>query len=330
MTLDLRRAPAFIRRHLEAQVNMPSIRVQGFFEVDLIDAKSGVIKRHLEFKNLITNAALDAMYNTSVNAMISWAAVGTSSTAPTNGDTTLGAEIAPAVSNRTNNNGSVAITDTYTAGPPDYWEHVQNYLFVEAQANGNLTEIGLFTGSSGGTMWTRQLLKDGTGTPTVITKTATDQLRIIYKVRIYPPTADNTGTVTISTVNYDYITRAAFAASANWGFGMIAGGPSYGRTQTSFAYSGALGARTAGPAGSNVGNTSVSSLAYVSGNYYYDMTNIWDPSIANFGAGGIPSVGIMDSSSFGRAFQTGFTPFLPKDNTKRLTLVHRISWGRYP
>lgn len=317
-------------RTIEALIEPPTMRMEGFFTVELIDAKTQRVKRRLDFKNLITNAALDAYATSAVTSLLTYAGVGTGGTAPANTDTTLQAEIAPTTTNRTNNNGGIAAADAYTAGPPDYWERTLTYLFVETQGNGNLTEIGLFSATSGGTMWTRQLLKDGTGTPTVITKTASDQLRVTYKLRTYPPNADVTGNILISGTNYAYTLRAANVTSGfTWQQGFLVGGPTYAKTQPATAWSGALAARTTQPTGTSSQGT-VSTAAYVGGNYYMDSTYVWDTTVANFGAGGIPAITFYQAASYGPNFQCGFAPALPKDNTKKLTLIFRNSWGRYP
>src|SRR5689334_18541550 len=110
------------------------IGIQGFFTVELIEAATGRVKRRLEFKNLITNAGLDALNNTSVDTLInSYMGVGTNATAPANTDTALGAEITPASSNRSNSTGGIA--EVFGAGPSNaYWYRKITRLFVETQA----------------------------------------------------------------------------------------------------------------------------------------------------------------------------------------------------
>jgi hypothetical protein len=326
------------------------IGFSAYFTVELIDAATGRVKRKLHFKNLITDAALNALNNTTVGTFIGGSGTlgfmgcGTGAVAPTNADTTLGAEIAPASSNRTNSNGGIG--EVFGAGPANaYWFRKTTYNFVEAQANGNLTEIGLFTASSGGTMWCRQLLKDGTGTPTVVVKTAADQLRVTYEVRFYSPADVTVNPIAISGTNYSVTTRAIHIdGSRLWGhdntnFSVMVGFKGDNANSVNMINSidtNVLAAQTAAnPVGSIFQPTSVTKSAYVAGNFFLDYTVIWDPGVSNpvGGVGGVLFRCDLGGSTITTAncqFQMAFTPKLPKDNTKRLTLVMRLSWGRGP
>ena len=321
--------------------------LSGYFTVELIEAATGRVKQRLQFKNLIVDAALDALNNTTINTFLAgFMAVGTGAVAPANANVALGAEIAPSSSNRTNSNGGIA--EVFGAGPANaYWFRKLTFNFVETQGNGNLTEIGLFTAVSGGTLFCRQLLKDGAGVPTVVVKTALDQLRVTYEIRFYSPTPDVTvNPLAISGTNYSITTRAIHISdNRSWGhdggaFSVFVGfkGDNANSTiawnaidtNTLAASSGANPA-----AGSATVPTSVAKSVYANGNFWLDYTIIWDPGIAN-PVGGIGGV-IMTAELNGNTtsvtkcqFQMAFTPKLPKDNTKRLTLVLRLSWGRGP
>lgn len=338
-----------IKRDLKIHANL-HFGFSGFFTVELIEAATGRVKRRLEFKNLITDAGLNALNNTPISTWIGGAGTqgfmgcGTGAAAPANADTTLGAEISPASSNRTNSNGGIA--EVFGAGPANaYWFRKVTYNFVEAQANGNLTEIGLFSAVTGGTMFCRQLLKDGTGTPTVVVKTAADQLRITYEIRFYSPADVTVNPIAISGSNYSVTTRAIHIDVARrWGhdnsnFSAMVGFKGNNANSTSAITAtdiNTLVAQTAAtPAGTLFTPTSVAMAAYVAGNFFLDYTIIWDPGVAN-PVGGIGGV-LLDAELTGNTvgntncqFQMAFTPKLPKDNTKRLTLVLRLSWGRGP
>lgn len=313
-------------KYPEIGIDLPKVGLKGHFKVELI-SRAGIIKRTLEFDNLITDAGLNGLAtNGPTHNLISYAGVGTGSTAPAVSDTGLVAEIALASANRTLANGGIADTFTYTSGTPDFYSLVRTYLFDFSQGNGNLTEIGLFNTSSAGTMWTRQLLKDGTGTPTTIVKTSADQLRVTYTLQLYPLQADVVDTITISTVSYTTTIRAANVGITS--------------QYASFLYYGAAGAtiransvgitaRTTEPITDAITSSTDTSGAYVAGNFYIEHTSVWNSSIANFGAGGIPSFTCFRNPN-GAIMQLGVSPAFAKDNTKQLTLVTRVSWGRYP
>lgn len=310
------------------------VLIEGRLTVQLINAASGIIIREEQFANLITNAGLDSLGNTAkqfnfwAQGNNAYCGVGTGSTAPANTDTTLVTEIAPASSNRTQSDGSAGITTAYVTGPPDYWWWKRTWLFVEAQANGNLTEVGVFDAVTAGAMFMRQLLKDSGGAPTTIVKTSAEQLKIIWEFRIYPPVSDVAEVVTISGTAYTITHRAMGASSANdWGrLGTLFPSSNAGR-----AYEVAtLQSRTAaGVTTSGVDSSSQSYAAYVSANYYRDLTLLWEPGIANF-AGGIGRITTLPAffAASSHVFQSSFSPAFTKDNTKRLTLVVRIAWGR--
>lgn len=317
-------------------VGASKVGLKGYFIVERFrgDHRFGIKTGHWEFENLIVNGGLDLIgAGTELTLCMQWLAVGTGSTVPATGDTSLVAEVSPSTTHRTQGNGSIA--DVFASGASfTYWSLKRTRLFVEAQANGNLTELGFFTASTAGTMWTRQLFKDSGGTPTTIVKTSADQLRVTYELRIYTP-ADATASEVISGVSYTWLVRASKISSAsNWG-GTGSNGPlmTLGNV-THMGYADAietdvLGTSSDGPAGTATTRSSTSLAAYTTGTFYRDSSYIWEPGIANY-ATGVGSIVFWAGSSGGLAqmFQESFTPKLPKDNTKRLTLVQRLTWGR--
>jgi len=326
------------KRQPDAEVQ---VGISAYITVELIDAKTQVVKQKLRFKNLITDAGLDRIgANVGMNGIVfntggtNYCGVGTGSTAPANADTTLVTEVAPASSNRTLDNGGIANAYAYVSGPPDYHSGVRTFLFLEAQGNGNLTEIGIFSAVTGGSMWMRQLLKDGGGTPTTVVKTSSDQLRVTYELRVQPLQSDVSISRTISAVSYNITIRARNASAVGtWGSDLNGGAlESFGLFGTNAQMCMALetttlGARTAEPSGSQVSATSIAWAAYGGATYYRDMTAIFDPGIANF-AGGIGSIVFYETGNGDQLFQASFSPAFTKDATKRLTLVIRISWTR--
>jgi hypothetical protein len=295
---------------------------EGWFDIKLIHARTGRVKKHLRFRNLITNAALDALAANSPDTLTQFMGVGTGGTAPANTDTTLQTPIGTRI-----NRSDLG----FASGPSfAYWNWKLRGTFLEANANGTLTEIGLFSAAAGGTMWTRQLFKDGTGTPTAITKTASDQLQVTYEVRLYSPTVDATGIVVISGVNYNYTSRAADITNVTrWGnpirFALFA------NISNAFAHeTDVLGSTSGIPGGTATAHSSGSVAAYTAGTFYRDHTWVWDPGVANYATGigslqyGAPGASVVNP------FQVSFSPKIPKDATKRLTLVGRLAWGRYP
>jgi hypothetical protein len=315
-------------RSREIEIALPMPRVEGIITAELLHGRTGIVKRRLKFRNLIVDAGLNAIGagSASVAGLVGFCGVGTGSTAPANGQTDLVTPISVRVNRTGTGNGTTGSGTSFA-----YWYYQRVFQFIETEANGNLAEVGFFTALTSGTMWARQLFKDGAGNPTVLTKTSADQLRITYEFRVYPPTVDVTGNVTISSTVYAYVCRASNISNALvWGatngvlvnLGTWSSSPDAGDTNV-------LGTTSSQPAASSfVLPTSMTFAAYTSGTFLRDGTAVWDPGIANF-AGGLGCVRAWAFSGAG-AFQLGFTPKFAKDSTKRLTLVLRHTFGRYP
>lgn len=324
------------RREPEISIVTPQPQFEGriSWQLGLFTEGRNIVRRSSEsdFRNLITNVGLDSMNNTGIDTSTQFVSVGTGSTAPANAQTAMISEIAR-TSRRSTGNGVIASGAAFA-----YWSIKQVYLFLETEANGNLTEVGFFNQITTGTMFSRQLFKDVTGTPTTVVKTASDQLKITYEIRCYPPTVDTTQSgVVISGTSYDITTRAREIDSALiWGYDsgttagfllnvgrlfVSAGGRAYEGTAT-------LGTTTGSLIGASAGADTSVAGGYTNGNYYRDVTMKWEPGNANFatGIGGIHSHG----GGTTELFQSLFTPAFTKDATKRLTLVVRCAWARYP
>lgn len=322
------------------EIEAPAMRLEGWVTVQLgRNLQKGarekpIILRELKFRNLIVDAGYDQVMGSlsSINAMCTYMGVGTSSTAPANSDTALGASLG-----RTNSNGGFA--DAFGDGASYTYRYFQRTrLFLEGEVNGNLTEVGFFKNASGAPMWMRQLFKDGGGTPTTIVKTSADQLKVIYELRVYTPPSDVTSSISISSTSYTYVHRAADIDGTGWSMNPASTATLAGTTIASgnggsaAHETGTLGATTGIPSGTQVGASSDSWAAYTPGTFYRDLTSKWEPAVANF-AGGIGSTVIgIGSFTVGSVphFQTSWSPAFTKDNTKRLTLVTRISMAVYP
>src|SRR5690606_39696105 len=205
-----------LRRYVEVGAVRHAIAVEGYFTVELIHARTGLVKRRLHFRNLITNAGLDALAGgTQISSLINYLAVGTGSSEPNYTDTILNAEI-----ERTNSNGGFDDSDASVGSGSlvEYWRRIRTRVFAQNQANGNLAELGFFSSSQGGTMWNRQLFRDELGNPTAITKTNEDQLRVTYEYRIYPPWDDLVQEIEVNGVTTEVVNRPQLVASSgNWG-----------------------------------------------------------------------------------------------------------------
>jgi hypothetical protein len=260
-----------------------------------------------------------------LNNDLGYFAVGQGTVAEAATDTTLGSELA-----RTNNNGGVADISSYTG--TSYSSFIRTRIFTQAQANGNLTEIGIFNASSGGSMYCRQLIKDETGTPTTITKTSEFELRVSYELRWYLPTDSD------YNILVDGISRAVRSRPAYFGFGWKPQGgfdQSAGGTTgiiSSFLCLGPLVAITDIPASDaqqNGFNQTTGHEPYVAGSYQLLVHSRWGSTIANgknyqtilTGFGG------QRNLVFQHQLLDGFT--ITKNSTQRFDIDHKVTWARY-
>lgn len=312
-----------LRRYVEIGAVGHSVGFEGYFDVELIHARTGLVKKKLQFRNVIVDAGLAHLAaRNRWTDIVDYLAVGTGSTPPSVSDTTLVAEIA-----RTDNDGGFS-NETYTQGSGDQTEyHAQiiTRVFTESEANGNLTELGFFNQSIGGTMWNRQLFRDELGNPTTITKTDEDQLRVRYELRLTPPFDDHIQEFTVKGVDITATCRAANVTNSTyWGIGIGA----VASSTIMYAYDAdGAGPRSGVPSGAQQSQTSHTIQPYVPGTHYTEIERVFGPSRANFGQGvGATRTAVWDSRW--PVFQAGFSPRIPKLDSERLVIMERLTYGR--
>lgn len=142
--------------------------------------------------------------------LIRYAAVGTSSSAPTASDTGLGSELA-----RTD---ATFATETLTRPSPGVYRLTRFIEFDYDEANGVLAEWGFSSsGSVGSNLFNRALFTDSGGSPDAITKTDQEKLRLTYTLEIsLSPVTFTAGSFTVTNVgvvNGDYTLIGATAPS---------------------------------------------------------------------------------------------------------------------
>lgn len=276
--------------------------------------------------NLITNGGLDQIGK---GNPFKYCSVGSGTAAPANTDSALAARIATTTS-APSTAGSGA-----QASAPYYGFMLYTFVFAQGAAAGNLSEVGVGWASDGSSLFSRALIS-----PT-ITVLSDEVLTVVYQIRMYVPTTDVTGSVTIGGTSRAFVVRAANctgasniagwmgpilqdAASPNGGV-YVRSPASY--TNACFAASAALGAITGAPTGGGTDYflADATNAAYVDGNYYKDITISGGINDCNV-SGGIKAVTFQCSLGF---YQASFTPALEKDNTKTIALTFRISWARH-
>ena len=292
------------------------IGLKGIFNLKFTNVKTGQI-RELEFTNLILNSGLDRI---AIGNFIGGCVLGSGSSTPVATDTSITGILGSSTTLQ-----AYGVGTANTSTPPYWCSYYWTYRFIEGVATGNISQVAMAFGtvSAGTTLFSLALVKDSGGTPITITKLADEVLDVTYTLQLFCPSADVTGTISISGVNYDYVARPASAASwaANNPINTSAGVLAYPASST-------LGTQLTLPSGSYVGNSSATYSAYTAGTFYKDLAIYWDLNDGNV-SGGIRCIYISAGSVWQIQYsKTSDSSAIPKDATKRLTLNVRISWGR--
>jgi hypothetical protein len=289
------------------------------------------------FDNLILDQGLDQIGVTGV--VCPWCQVGTGNTAVLPTQTALTTLLA----SRGNAPDQYGFpSEAYSLGPPTYGSvHRFTYAFPQGTVVGNLAEIGVGWAATGTTLFSRALITDGGGSPTTITVTAIDQLTVYYQLTMVPTTSVVSGSVVLAGNTYNYVSSIANAASYYVGDRYLFltsnfWGP-YGLSTC--IYTGNATITTLPPITGQIspvnGWTStgagplvaITTLAYTLGTYYRDGRFTFAVGGANE-AGGIGAIAPSLGNATTPFAQYVFTPAIPKNNTKTLSLTFRTSWAR--
>jgi hypothetical protein len=295
--------------------------IEGWWTLELIHKESGLIAERRHFRNLITDAGMDAMASVSIPTSLTNFAVGTGSTAPAVEDSTLETELA-----RTNSNGGFSdVNGIFTGNAYHFFRRTR--VFTTSQANGNLTEVGALDAAAAGTLFSRQLIQDAEGAPTTLVKTSDFELRVVYEVRVYPDLDDRVYSATIDGSPQNVTTRPIDIDSINWrgggSFTGILGRCGFSVSLGGTAYSGAIGPATGVPTGSLGFSTVRTPAAYSPGAFEQDVEVEWGAAVGN---------GEVLSFQFAQgdfAYQHQLTGAVTKDNTQRMTIELTKTWARH-
>jgi hypothetical protein len=288
------------------------------------------------FPNLITNNGKNLV--TTTNFYTEYCQLGTGNTAPAVTDTALVNRVGASAVNAVD----FPVFGAQGSAPYFGWWR-KTYRFGVGVAVGNLTEVGVGPVATAN-LFSRALIVDAGGNPTVITVLADEILDVVYELRFYPTLTDLPGNIVLEGVNRATVLRAATVTTASASLGGWAPGgasgcrPNLEAGSHSFdTYGGAatLGAITSSPSfgpGSNVVSyrtsqaTSRTSLAaYNPNSYYRDYTISFGLNDSNQPGG----IGAIATGWDTNVWQISFNPPLEKTSSKVLTLTFRVSWDRY-
>lgn len=270
------------------------------------------------FPNMILNSGLDLMGTSA--SYISFCSVGSGGTPVQATQTQLQNRIASTT------NIASSSTNAQSAEPYFVWRR-NVFRFSAGVATGNIAEVGVGVDQNT-SLFSRALILDGQGLPTVITVLADESLDISYELRVYMPTADVDGTVMLGGITYAYKARASNVTESDmWRIGQGGTGAYQTIPSQNASYRGPIRGVVFSPEElfSNGGLTE-SPKAYTPGSYQLDFEFTWPLNVGNT-AGGIRSVRLLMGIG---SYQIEFTPNIPKTSQNVLSLTFRNSWARRP
>lgn len=308
----------------QQKIAAAEVGLKGLFKMVATNAKGERRVVADWFDNLILNAGLDRLGSTT-EGVIAGVHVGTGNTPPAVGQTALVNPVAYSGDQPSGARvrGFDSVSNQYVFGR-------STYRFAAGTAAGNLAEVGAGWPSG---LFSRALIKDGNGDPITVTVLPDETLDVIYELRVYIPSADVTTTVNISGTDYAVVIRARDindnASNGLWNPFMLWDTGSGVNTSTSIStYAqgpGALGDVLSAPAGTYVGTGTGAFLgSYVPGSFERTYRTTWGLEQ------GDGPIGAITMGARTGAFKASFTPSIPKDNTKILTIDWKVSFTRRP
>lgn len=292
-------------------------RMKGIYSFRAKNALTGEVRELGEVvddsPNLITTSGLNLIGGSSE---LFWScAVGTDSSVTSMGMTTLGNQIASTATIQLNTSGSQPTAPYFS------W-YRRTFRFPQGAAAGNLTEVGVK--SQSGTLFSRALIVDSGGNPTVLTILADEFLDVIYEFRLYPDTNDAVVNVVLNGTTHTCTLRCANVNSTPGWFdqGIIYNGSG---DADAYFYSGGIGSITSSPSGSSYWHNINPVGGYVNDSFERVFNFSAGLNNANF-AEGVGSIYLRTTKGF---FQVGFSPVIPKTSYMTLSLNLTIRWANY-
>ncbi len=288
--------------------------IKGEYNLIVLDGNGNVKEETGYFNNLILDGFFTVIQSSTQLTsyfpnQAKTIAVGTGTTAPTNSQSTLIAEVArigggQSIASAYSETGFIVNGNNWTASA------TMTFTFGLGQFAATLSEVGFAFGSSQGapTVHSRALIVNENGDPTSVTVTAQDQLVVNYRLTISGNDTDGTGTVNLGGTNYNWISRRAASLTFPVGemLSWVGGATSY-----AFAASNAVfGAAGVAATGTNTPITSNIITGLSTGQRSRRVTaSVNDANLS----GGIKCIQVG-------SVKFDFTPAIPKDSSKVLNL----------
>jgi len=180
---------------MSQQIIMPTVGLEGRFRIEI--RRNGILVKETPwFKNVITDVGFTYWYTT--GSSTPYLQVGSSNQAPSVTDTALASPVGV-------KRGLSYTATTKASAAPWYTENTYSVVFPMNTIVGNLAEIGVYLSSA---LFSRTLIKDSSGNPTVISVVANEEVTVYYSIRQYEDLSDTTGSFKIGNTTYNYTSYA--------------------------------------------------------------------------------------------------------------------------
>lgn len=312
------------------------VKLSGLFTLQLLDQCGNTVQTK-EFTNVITNGCIDKIgMGTPIENLFYKIQVGTGAVTgpntPSITDTTLNNPIAEKISTQPFSTEYGAVTSSISGSY--HWSKIYREIGY-TECNGILTEVAFW--SDDNIMVNRTAIRDELGIPTQIVKTPENILRVIYEYRLYLPTTDTTGSITLNSNSYNYTIRpCAIFDTLTWGgryeeplqFGAL---NRLGEWSGSFLFhesKSLLNITESNPVSGYLARKNAVYYPYVNGTKYKIASCSLATSEFNFPSG-IQYIawGNVNNTTVSPLFQMQFTPKIPKTAAVPLKLSIKIGFS---
>jgi hypothetical protein len=312
------------------------VGVRGRFMVEVIRADGTIDEVAPWQDNLVTDTGL-GLFHGGGGCNLQNLHVGTGSTAPQFTDVILEGRVASI--------GISGVSYTSVVGAESYKKYSWVSTFAEGAVVGNIAELGVGATASAKYLFSRTLIKDVDGVPTVLTILSNEQLRVTYAIYLYVSSTPVETEVDINGTLHTFSTLPVYFGAwtpGQWyGFGTMTPNTIWSNNiYTPIAH----GAYAFPYSLQSISGTTKPSSSYSVSDvvrYVTPSNNATEWKItfgltgANYGGGiggftyGTMQTTINQGSFNVWYFQTSVTPAIMKDNTKSFSATVRISTERY-
>jgi hypothetical protein len=298
--------------------------ISGRYRILVHNSKTGKLRADTGwFNNLITNQGLNRLATPEFAGY--YCRVGSSSVAPAYTDVGLVAPFGGYVSGTLDAQGIVSVSPTVSYG----WGRA-SYKFSAGSLSGTIREIGVGWGGSNTELFSRSLLKVN-GTPSELVVTSTDLVTVYYELRNYfNPSIQTMGQTVINGVTYGVTARAVSISNTGYWCPNPSSGFSSGLSiyyVTEARYNAWDKVQTSYPDVEGFSSTTVS-------NYVPNSKERIGSGVVANGSSTVLVKGIRAYYGSSTAVPLGnwyidFNPSISKLSNQKLTLVCKLTWGRY-